>query len=254
MKFHETRDERRARAVLIMDRLDEHYGDMGTTLDFHGDPWILLVGGILGAQATDERVNKILPIFAETFPTLEAVAGSSQEEMEEVIRTVGIFRQKAARLRESAAMLLQDYDGKVPTREADLLRLPGVGRKVANLVRSDGYGIPAIVVDTHCGRITRHFGFTRSQNPTIVERDLEQVLPVESWTHYGHIMVHHGRDLCVARNPRCAHCPVSDLCETGRSARVSKHDPVQEPVHDPVHDPVQEPPTKPDSSREPTDV
>lgn len=221
MKFQETKEERTARAVLILDRLDEHYGELGSTLDFHGDPWILLVGGILGAQATDERVNMILPVFAEVFPTLEDVAGSTQEEMQDVIRTVGIFRQKAARLRESAAILLRDFGGEVPSREADLLTLPGVGRKVANLVRSDGFGIPAIVVDTHCGRITRHFGFTRSKNPTIVERDLEQVLPVEFWTHYGHVMVHHGREICVARNPRCAHCPVWDLCETGRSKRES---------------------------------
>ena len=208
------------RATKILEILDDHYGEVGCTLNYQGDPWLLLVGGILAAQATDERVNKILPDFLAKYPTIEDVALSSQEEMEDIIRTVGLFRNKAKWIRGSAAKILEDFDGEVPKGEKELLSLPGVGRKIANLIRGDAFGIPGVVVDTHCGRITRHLGLSEAKNPATVEKDLKAILPQSLWIHWGHMMVHHGRNLCPARSPQCSACPVEELCVTGRQEQL----------------------------------
>ncbi len=203
--------DKKARAERIYRKLTEAYPDVTCTLNFDG-AWELLVGGILGAQCTDERVNIITADLFVDYPELEDYVNASQEEIEEAIRSCGLFRNKAKSLRGSAQMILEDFDGEVPDNMKDLLKLPGVGRKVANLVLSDYFGVPAIVVDTHNGRISRDLGLVKAKDPAKVEKELQKLLKPEHWTHWGHLMVHHGRVCCTARSKTCLLCPVSRDC------------------------------------------
>ncbi|MGI6157144.1 MAG: endonuclease III [Saccharofermentanales bacterium] len=206
----------RIRAQAIIDRLSETYPDATCTLD-HQSPWELLVGAILASQCTDERVNKVTPELFRRYPTMEAMAAASQEDLEPIIYSCGFFRSKAKALHGSANMLIDDFGGEIPHTVDELLKLPGVGRKIANLIVGDAFGGRAVVVDTHCGRISRLLGFTESESPARIERDLMEVVPEASWTVWGHLMVAHGRAICRARCRDCFACPVRDLCRYGRS-------------------------------------
>ncbi len=201
--------------------LRQTYPEADCTLEFDS-PWELLVGGILGAQCTDERVNLIAPLLHERFPQLSDYVFASLSEIEQIIRSCGLYRNKAKAIKGSAVMILTDFAGQVPEEESDLLRLPGVGRKIANLVRSDFFGHPAIVVDTHCGRISRLLGLTDSKDPVRIERDLQQILPQTEWISWGHLMVAHGRNLCEARCRQCRICPLRPVCAYGLAIDFSR--------------------------------
>ena len=208
------------RAVQVLAALHRQYPDARCTLDFE-QPWQLLIAAILSAQCTDARVNIITAGLFRRFPTLDAIAAAPIETIEEEIRSCGLFRAKARSLSGSCRQLVELHNGRVPADRDTLMKLPGVGRKIANLILGDCHGIPAIVVDTHCIRISSLIGLTRHQDPLKVERDLAAVLPESEWIAYGHLVVTHGRSICVARRPDCQSCPVLPYCQFGSGAAAN---------------------------------
>ncbi|MCK9176295.1 MAG: endonuclease III [Clostridiales bacterium] len=209
------------RARIIVEKLLQHYPYAETTLT-HESPWELLVGAILASQCTDERVNKITPALFSEYPDPESMALAEIKAVEPIIRSCGLFRSKAKALVGTAQQLVEHYDGRVPESEEALMALPGVGRKIANLIRGDAFGKQAVVVDTHCARISRLIGFTDSDKPPKIERDLMAILPEEHWTLWGHLMVTHGRDLCKARCRLCFSCPIRAECRYGEALDPSE--------------------------------
>lgn len=196
----------------VIARLRLAYPDAHCALDYD-TPIQLLVATILSAQCTDERVNLTTPALFARFPTAEALAGADQSEMEELVRPTGFYRQKARYIRESAQMVLHEYGGEVPQAMDDLLRLPGVARKTANVVRGEVYGLAdGITVDTHVKRLSGRLGFTAETDPVKVERDLMAIIPHESRIEIAHLLIWHGRAVCKARKPDCASCVLNDIC------------------------------------------
>ena len=195
----------------IIRLLEEEYPAALCSLEYDVD-WQLLFAVRLSAQCTDARVNMVTPALFARFPTLEDFAEADPEEVEELIRTCGFFRMKARDLIGSAKMLLRDYGGKVPDTMEELLKLPGVGRKTANLILGDVYKKPAVVTDTHCIRIAGRLGLTAEKEPVKVERDLSACLPPEKSSNFCHRMVLHGRKYCTARKPKCGECPLNGVC------------------------------------------
>lgn len=206
------------RAALILKNLHKMYPRAECTLDF-AEPWHLLAGAILASQCTDARVNKITPGLFARYPDLASLAAAEFSEVEALIRSCGLFRGKAKALIGMARMIMAEYAGQIPAERSALIRLPGVGRKIANLILGDYFGIPALVVDTHCGRISRLLGLTDNTSPLAVEKDLEKIIAREEWIAYGHLMVNHGREICLARRPLCSECDLNDLCDHGRKLR-----------------------------------
>ncbi len=202
------------RARDIADLLLARYPEASCTLS-HRSPWELLVGAILASQCTDERVNRITPALFTRYPDAEAMAGAELGELEGLIRSCGLFRSKARALIGSAQAILDQHGGRVPSSAPALMELPGVGRKIANLLMGDAFGAQAVVVDTHCARISHLIGFTDSDKPLRIERDLMDQLPEDLWTLWGHLMVAHGRVLCRARCRDCLACPIRQLCRYG---------------------------------------
>lgn len=207
---------RKKLALRVTDELWQLYPDAECTLDHIYEPWKLLVSGILAAQCTDARVNLITPGLFSRYPTINDLADADTAELEEIIRSCGFYRVKASSITRSMQMLVSDFKGTVPAELDDLLKLPGVGRKIANLVLGDSYGIPGIVVDTHCARVSGRIGFTDSSDPVRIEKDLVSVIPENRWIGYGHRVVAHGRALCKARNPSCDLCSLREYCRKGR--------------------------------------
>ena len=199
----------------IVDGLKESYPDGICSLQYQKD-YELLFAVRLSAQCTDERVNKVTPALYARFPTLESFAEGPVEEVEELVRSCGFYRAKARDIVLSAQMLLRDYGGKVPAGMEDLLRLPGVGRKTANLIQGDVHHIPGVVVaDTHCIRISGRLGLTDgTKDPGKVEQQLRAVLPPEESNNFCHRLVLHGRAVCMARKPLCGNCSVRAWCDT----------------------------------------
>ena len=194
--------------------LSSIYPEAVCSLDYHGDPWKLLVQARLSAQCTDERVNIVsVPLF-ERYPDAESMADADLEELESIIRPCGLFRTKAASCREMSRIICTTYGGKVPDNMESLLSLPGVGRKIANLVLGDVFGKPGIVADTHCIRINGRLGFYPEdlKDPFKVEKTLDKIVPKKEQALYCHRMVLFGREYCMARNPRCSECPLSQEC------------------------------------------
>lgn len=211
--------ERRERAIAIYERLDEAYPDARCTLNFDS-AWQLLLAAILAAQCTDERVNKVTaPLFAER-PLLEDYLDLPAEILERAISSCGLYRNKAKAILASAELLAREFDGEVPSDMASLLRLPGVGRKIANLIRGDYFALGGVVVDTHCSRLARCLGLTDASRPEQIERDLSPLIPPEWQSRFGHLMVHHGRVCCEARHKACLRCPVQDLCAYAAAHRA----------------------------------
>ena len=204
----------------IIEGLKKLYPDAVCSLDYRKD-YELLFSVRLAAQCTDARVNLVTPALFERFPSLEAFAQATPEEVGEYVHSCGFWRAKARDIVGSAQMLLSDFGGKVPDTMEDLLRLPGVGRKTANLILGDVYGKEGYVCDTHCIRITGRLGITDgSKDPLKVEQQLRKVIPPEESSDFCHRMVLHGRALCMARGPKCEECPMRELCDYGKEAAV----------------------------------
>ena len=205
-----------AQISAIIEELKKLYPDAICSLDYRKD-YELLFSVRLAAQCTDARVNLVTPALFERFPTLEAFAAATPDEVGEYVRSCGFWRAKAKDIVGSAQMLLRDFGGKVPDNMDDLLRLPGVGRKTANLILGDVYGQEGYVCDTHCIRITGRLGITDgSKDPLKVEQQLRRVIPPEESNNFCHRMVLHGRALCMARSPLCSECPLQSLCDFGK--------------------------------------
>lgn len=200
---------RRARKMSRV--LARRYPAARSELDFT-DPFQLLVATVLSAQTTDVRVNGVTPVLFARYPDATALAGAAREDVEEIIRSTGFFRAKAQSLRTLAAALVDRYDGQVPGRLEDLVTLPGVGRKTANVVLGNAFGVPGITVDTHVGRLVRRFGWTDLEDPVKVEHAVGGLLPKAEWTHLSHVLIFHGRRICHAKRPACGACPVAALC------------------------------------------
>jgi endonuclease-3 len=203
--------ERTERAHRVYRILRQTYPDAHCELRFR-TPLELLVATVLSAQCTDARVNQVTPTLFAAYPDAHSLAEADRAELERIIRPTGFFRRKAANLRSIAVVLVRDWGGTVPADLDTLTALPGVGRKTANVVRGNAFGLPGITVDTHVGRLSRRLGFTREQDPTRVETDLAAIFPESDWTPLCHTLIQHGRQVCRSRRPACDACPVADLC------------------------------------------
>ncbi len=203
-----TKHERVSHIVPV---LVEAYPDTRPLLDY-GTPFQLLVAVILSAQTTDAQVNRVTPSLFHRFPDADALAEATQHELEELVRSTGFYRNKAKSIREAARALLEGFDGKVPATIEELTRLPGVGRKTANVVSGVLYGVPAIIVDTHFRRVVQRVGLTSENNPVKIEREMRKLIPEARQTHASMALTRHGRYVCRARKPRCSACPVADWC------------------------------------------
>ncbi len=200
------------RAPLIFKRLKRAYPDAHCELD-HTGPYQLLVATILSAQCTDKRVNLVTPALFERYPDVESLAMADPRELEDLIRPTGFFRNKAKSLLGMAGAVLDRFGGAVPHQMDDLVMLPGVGRKTANVLLGVAFDRPeGVVVDTHVGRLSRRLGLTRLSDPVKVERILMKLFPRKNWTLLSHLLIFHGRRVCVARRPKCAECVLNDLC------------------------------------------
>lgn len=213
----ESKRARRERADEVYRLLREAYPDAHCELD-HENPFQLAVATILSAQTTDVRVNMVTPELFRRFPDAESLANAGQEEIEEIVRSTGFYRNKARNIIGFARGLMADHDGEVPRDMDALAALPGVGRKTANVVLGNAFGIDeGVVVDTHVKRITKLLGFTRETTPEKVEQDLMALFPRERWTMLAHLLIWHGRRVCEARRPRCGDCPVAHLCPSSKN-------------------------------------
>ena len=200
-------------ALEIIERLKREYPDADCTLDYD-DAWKLLVSVRLAAQCTDARVNVVVPKLYEKFPTIEALAAADVDEIEEIVRPCGLGRSKARDISLCMKMLMEDFDGRVPEDFDSLMKLPGVGRKSANLIMGDVFGKPAIVTDTYCIRLTNRMGLVDGiKEPKKVEMALWKIIPPEEGSDFCHRLVYHGRDVCTARTkPYCEKCCLADIC------------------------------------------
>lgn len=209
----------RKQAELIAEGLAQTYPNAECALH-HSGTFQLLVATILSAQCTDERVNMVTPILFGKYPTPADLAQSRQEDVEEIIHSLGFFRAKATNIRGMAQQLVERYDGEVPQDLEQLIELPGIGRKTANVVLGTSFGIASgVVVDTHVKRLTRLLGLTQSTSPEQIERDLMALLPETEWVNFSHRLIHHGRRICIARRPKCEECPLLPHCaRTGLEA------------------------------------
>lgn len=196
----------------VIARLKQRYPEAGCSLE-HVDPLELLVATILSAQCTDARVNQVTKTLFRTYRTANDYATADPAVFENEIRSTGFFRNKTKSVLGMAAALVERFDGRVPDTMEDLLTLPGVGRKTANVVLGNAFGKDeGVVVDTHVARIGALLGLTRQTDPEKIERDLVALVPRTEWTLFPHLLIHHGRAVCVARRPKCGECPVADLC------------------------------------------
>ncbi|HDP33527.1 MAG TPA: endonuclease III [Candidatus Hydrogenedentes bacterium] len=203
--------QERERAEAIFERLQTAYPDVRCTLDYKS-PLQLLIMTILAAQCTDARVNIVCKELFKRYKTAQDFADAAPGALEKAIHACGFFNQKAKSIRGSCAILLAEHGGNVPEDMEALLRLPGVGRKIANAVRGECFGKSVVIVDTHCKRVAHRLGFTRQTEPARIERDLMALWREEHWTLFSHFMVFHGRAVCRARSPQCDGCVVADLC------------------------------------------
>jgi endonuclease III len=191
--------------------LAETYPDASCELDF-ANPFELLVVTVLSAQTTDKRVNAVRPALFAAYPDAQAMAGADRAHLEQIIGPLGFFRAKTESLLKLSQVLLERHDGQVPGRLDDLVKLPGVGRKTANVVLGNAFGVPGITVDTHFGRLARRFGWTEETDPVKVESAVAALFAKRDWTMLSHHLIWHGRRRCHARNPACGACPIARLC------------------------------------------
>ena len=205
--------DKKERVLKIIEIFNRVYSDADCTLEYD-NPLQLLISTQLAAQCTDKRVNIVTKDLYKKYPDVYAFANADEMELREDIKPTGFFRNKAKNIIGCCQMLIKDYGGQVPEAMEDLLKLPGVGRKTANLVRGDYFGIPGIVVDTHATRLSNKLGLTKNTDPKKIEIDLLKIVPEEYQTSFCHQLVYHGRAYCHARKPKCAECPINHLCPT----------------------------------------
>lgn len=210
-KFTLTQTANRERARAIYAELDKAYPEAECSLD-HRTPLQLLVSTILSAQCTDARVNKITPALYKRFKNQQDFVDAPIEEVQKYIQSCGFYKNKAKNIVGACKRMLEKHGGEVPRTLDELLALPGVGRKTANVILGTAFGVPGVVVDTHCGRIARRLGFTKNTDPVKVEHDLMKIWRKEDWSLFSHFMVFHGRAVCDSRSPKCSHCPVREQC------------------------------------------
>ena len=213
-----TQKEKRERMAAIVAALKEVYPVPVCALEAGGDPWKLLVMGRLSAQCTDARVNIVCRDLFQKYPDAAALAAAELAEVEAIVRPCGLYRTKAQNIIDASRMLLAEYGGKVPSDMDALLKFPGVGRKIANLLRGDLFGLPAIVADTHCIRLCGRFGMypQKEKDPVRVEKILVGLVAPEEQSDLCHRLVQFGRDVCTARAPRCTECPIAHLCDNAK--------------------------------------
>ncbi len=211
----ETNASRRKRAIEVCERLNRRYGPVECFLD-HQNPFRLVISVLLSAQTTDAQVNKVTPELFRRWPTPYEMAGASVADVMDVIKSLGFYKTKAKHCVEAAKMIVADFDGEVPSTMRELQKLPGVGRKTANIVLNVGFGIvEGIAVDTHVNRIAHRLALspkTHEKEPLKTEQDLLKILPHEYWESVNHQWISFGREICSARSPKCAECPLADLC------------------------------------------
>lgn len=209
---------KKERAALVCEKLNEAYGtDLYCYLEYdHKKPWQLLFATIMSAQCTDERVNLVTRELYKKYPELTDIANADIKEFEKDIFSTGFYHNKAKNIIACAKVLLEDFGGEVPSDIDELTSLPGVGRKTANVVRGNVYGIESIVVDTHVKRVTKLLGLTKEDDPVKVEFELMKILPKEQWILYNFQAIALGREICIARRPKCSNCPLAEVCKNRR--------------------------------------
>lgn len=199
------------KAIEVFKRLNREYPDSACSLN-HRNPLQLLISTILSAQCTDKQVNKITPALFAKYKTARDFAEADLNELKKLIKPAGFYNNKARTIKETMKIIHEKYNGKIPKTLEELTRLPGVGRKTANVVLGDAFGVPGIVVDTHVKRLSKRIGLTDNNDPVKIEFDLMKVFPRETWIKLGHLMIDHGRKICNARNPKCEICVLKELC------------------------------------------
>lgn len=204
-----TAEQSSARSIYRI--LTKEYPDARCELDFNS-PLELLVATVLSAQCTDKRVNAVTPVLFNRFPTVTKLAGAKISEIEKIIYSTGFYRSKAKNIKGLAKKILKDFNGEVPKTLAQLVTLPGVGRKTANVVLGNAFGIPGLTVDTHFGRLSRRFKWSQETDPVKVENDVAKLIPEKEWTLLSHKLIWHGRRICHSRKPECGICPLAKLC------------------------------------------
>lgn len=210
--------ERRAQAIAI---LEDVYGQEKCGLDFQS-PFELLIATMLSAQCTDVRVNKVTSELYKAYNTPEKILSLTEDQLLSKIKTCGLANTKAKNIMKTCHLLLSEYGGEVPRTMEELIALPGVGRKTANVVMSNAFGIPAIAVDTHVFRVSKRIGLAKGNNVNQVEKDLMKNIPKEKWSRAHHQLIWHGRKVCTARNPHCESCPLSVCCDTALRQQKKK--------------------------------
>jgi endonuclease-3 len=205
----------------ILKILDQFYPGAECSLSFH-DPLQLLISTILSAQCTDERVNKVTPALFEKYRSAGAFAEAPLEELEQDIKSTGFYHNKALAIKECCKILANRFGGQVPADLDTLVELPGVGRKTANVVLGNAFGIPGIVVDTHVARLSARLGLTREKDRDKIEQDLMALIPKQKWIKFSHQLIQHGRAICIARKPKCSICPLRPHCDYGLDEATPK--------------------------------
>jgi endonuclease-3 len=214
-----TKAEIRERARLAVERLAQAYPEARTALE-HENPFQLLIATILSAQTTDENVNAVTPILFARYPDARALAQADPAEVEQIIKPTGFFRAKTRAIIACSKALVERFAGQVPPRMEDLVTLPGVGRKTANVVLGVAFGIPGFAVDTHVTRLVARLGLTRQKDPVKIEAEVTKLIPPEQWTAFGLRLILHGRQVCTARKPNCPACVLNDFCPSSTVLRA----------------------------------
>lgn len=204
-----------AKIRAILKLLAAHYPEAKCTLGF-ANPLELLVATVLSAQCTDERVNLVTPEVFRKYRTAADYAGAPLSDLEEAFHSTGFFRQKAKSIQQLCQTLVDKFDGHIPPSLDELVKLPGIGRKTANVILGNAFGIPGIVVDTHVGRVSQRLGLTTNKDPVKIEFDLMALVPQAQWTHFSHQLISHGRQICTAKKPKCPDCFLLPRCDFGQ--------------------------------------
>ncbi len=223
-KFKQTVVATKERALAVFEILKSTYPDAQCSLR-HTDPLELMVATILSAQCTDERVNIVTKDLFREYRSPQDYVEKPRKQLETMVQSCGFYRQKAKHIVNACQRIIDEHGGEVPRTLEELTKLDGVGRKTANVILGTSFDTPVVVVDTHCRRVSQRLGYTRNDDPTKIEHDLMRIWPRETWSLYSHLMVFHGRAICVARGPKCSVCPVRELCpfpDTREGKKIAK--------------------------------